>query len=60
MLTFQYTTESGKSDFVHDVISVTKIGTHTYEFTQAGRQGKLRVVEVITIKCDIRCSCHHR
>jgi len=59
-MTFQYFTMSGKSDYVHDVISVTKVGIHTYEFTQHGKQGKLRVVEVIRLQLDTQCSCHHQ
>lgn len=57
-MTFQYTTVSGNSGFVHDVISVLRVGTHTYEFTQHGRTGKLRITEIQILKCDVRCLCH--
>jgi len=59
-MTYQYTTSALKTDYVHDVISVTRVGTHTYEFWQHGRSGKLRVVDVIALSCDVRCLCHHR
>ena len=59
MMTFKYTTLSGKVGYVHDVVSVTKVGTHTYEFKGEFGKDKLRVVEVVTLQCDMRCLCHN-
>ena len=58
-MTFTYRTISNPAEkWVHDVISVVQVSAHTYEFTQHGRQGKLRVTEVTDLRCDNRCLCH--
>ena len=64
-MTFKYQTMSLKTDYIHDVISMTRVGTHTYEFlhrrmTDDGELGKTRVTDVISIQMREDCSCHNR
>lgn len=58
-MTFRITTSDNRMEFIHDVITCTRIGTHTYEFLQAGNR-KMRAVDVIRIACDVECLCHNR
>lgn len=59
-MTYKVDTMNGRTEYVHDVISMTRVGNHTYEFLQNGIQGKLRVTEVIRIQLDYSCLCHNR
>lgn len=61
-MTYEYVTTSLKRGFVHDVITVTHTGTHTYEFIviQDAKPQKMRVTDVISLDCHVRCSCHHQ
>jgi len=58
-MTATITLMNGKTIFVREIISLTHVGTHTYEFhTKDG--GKLRIVEVVHIIISYMCECHNQ
>lgn len=57
MLTFKLITFDGEAHLVHDVFTLTRVGTHTYEFILAGAQ-KVRYTSIMIVQCDYRCLCH--
>jgi len=57
-MTVNITTSDLKQLHLFDVTSVNQVGTHTYEFHQSNKQGKLRVVEVISMRIHNNCLCH--
>jgi hypothetical protein len=58
---------NGKSFIVERAFSISRVGTHTYEFlywTEVGpndnfpASSKIRVTEVISLAIDYTCQCH--
>jgi len=55
-MTVNITTSDLKQLHYFDVTSINQVGIHTYEITQ--RQGRVRVVDAISMRIHNNCLCH--
>jgi hypothetical protein len=55
-MTVNITTSDLKQLHYFDVTSINQVGIHTYEIIQ--RLGRVRVVEVISMRIHNNCLCH--